>query len=88
MIALISLSIMFIHSPFTIVFGRLLQGFCTGVFSAIVPLYINEIVTPDLTNLGTLNQIFIASSQAFSNLLYYILSKFDSSPDYNWIWIS
>ena len=73
-VGVISLSLFFIHSPVTLVLGRLLQGLCTGVYSTIVPLYINEIVTPDLTNLGTLNQVFISSSQAFSFLLYYILA--------------
>ena len=88
MIAVISLSLFFIHSPFTLVVGRLLQGICTGIFSAIVPLYINEIVTPDLTNLGTLNQVFISSAQAFSYLFYYILDKITDSESIKWVWMS
>ena len=79
MFALGSVLVLLIHSPVTIVMGRLIQGLCTGIYSAIVPLYINEIVTPDLSNLGTLNQVFIASSQAFSYLLYYIMSKVTDS---------
>ena len=45
-------------------------------------------MTPDLSNLGTLNQVFIASSQAFSYLLYYILSKVTDSELTQWFWVS
>ena len=54
--------------------ARLIQGICTGVFSAIVPLYINEIVTSDCTNLGSFNQIFITFAQFFCYFLAYMLS--------------
>ena len=62
-----------IANPFVLLIGRLIQGICTGIFSAIVPLYINEIVTPDSSNLGSLNQIFISTAQGFCYLLYLIL---------------
>lgn len=79
-----TLLIAYIKSPVTFMIGRLLQGVCTGVFSAIVPLYINEIVTPDASNLGSLNQVFIAGAQGFSFLWYFILIK--TTRDDNIIW--
>ena len=84
----ISLLLYFIRSPVTLVIGRVTQGICTGIFVAIVPLYINEIVTPDLRNLGTMNQIFIAVSQAFSYLLYYVLTKITHSEEIRWLWVA
>ena len=82
------MAILLIHSPVTIVAGRLLQGFCTGLYTAFVPLYINEITTPDLAKLGTLNQIGIAFCQAFTYLLYFILSKLTDSQLTQWFWVS
>ena len=79
---------MVIHSPVTIVAGRLFQGLCTGLYIAFVPLYINEITTPDLAKLGTLNQIGIAVCQAFTYLLYYILSKLTDSELTQWFFVS
>ncbi len=74
----------YIKNPYTFILMRLLQGICTGIYSAIVPLYINEIVTPDLTNLGSLNQITIAFSQFFCFLLAFILNLvFEDSDDQN-----
>lgn len=65
----------YIKNPYTFLLMRLIQGICTGIYSAIVPLYINEIVTPDCTNLGSLNQIFIAFAQFFCFLLSFLLEK-------------
>lgn len=70
----------YIKNPYTFLIMRLIQGICTGIFSAIVPLYINEIVTPDCTNLGSLNQIFIAFAQFFCFLLSFVLDKVLSDP--------
>jgi MFS family permease len=76
LLAFLSILLMvYIYNPYTFLLARLLQGICTGIFSAIVPLYINEIVTPDCTNLGSLNQIFIGFAQFFCFLLAFILSK-------------
>jgi MFS family permease len=64
----------YIKNPYIFLLARLIQGICTGVFSAIVPLYINEIVTPDCTNLGSFNQILITFAQFFCYFLAYMLS--------------
>ena len=87
-IAFVSVAVMLVHSPVTLVVGRLFQGFCTGLFSAFVPLYINEITTPDLAKLGTLHQIGIAVCQAFNCLLYFVLSKLTDSQPTQWFWVS
>lgn len=57
---------------------------CTGIFSAIVPLYINEIVTPDAGSLGSLNQVFIAGAQGFCFLWYFILTKITTRDSLVW----
>jgi MFS family permease len=44
---------------------RVFQGICTGIFTAIVPLYINETITPKTSNLGSLNQIMLSFGQLF-----------------------
>lgn len=72
----------YIRNPFTFLICRVIQGVCTGVYSAIVPLYINEIVTPDCTNLGSFNQIFISLAQFLAYLIAFILHHaFEGSND-------
>lgn len=63
-------------------------GICTGIFSAIVPLYINEFVPLQLKNFGTFNQVFIASAQSFAFFLYFLLTeafKITDESAYNWM---
>ncbi len=74
-LAIIAYGVCFVKVGSMIFIGRLIIGVCTGVFSTIVPLYINEFVPLQLKNFGTLNQVFIASSQSFAFLLYYLLTE-------------
>jgi SP family sugar porter-like MFS transporter len=74
-LAIIAYGVCFVKVGSMIFIGRLIIGVCTGVFSSIVPLYINEFVPLQLKKFGTLNQIFIASSQSFAFLLYYLLTE-------------
>ena len=83
-IAALGLITIFIKTLPTFFIGRIIQGICTGIYSAIVPLYINEIVTPDSANLGSLNQLFISGAQAFCYLLYFILDKAGSNNEIKW----
>ncbi len=72
-----------------IIIGRLLIGICTGIFSAIVPLYINEFVPLQLKNFGTFNQVFIASAQSFAFFFYYLLTEpLKMADKYAYTWIS
>lgn len=75
LLAIIACGICFVKLGFMILIGRVIIGICTGVFSAIVPLYINEFVPLQLKNFGTLNQVFIASAQSFAFLFYYLLTE-------------
>lgn len=89
LIALISLGICLIKAGPAIIIGRLIIGICTGVFSAIVPLYINEFVPLQLKNFGTFNQVFIASAQSFAFFLYFLLTEpLKISDEAAYIWIS
>lgn len=40
-IAAVSILLILIKNPFTIIAGRSIQGISVGIFSAIVPLYLN-----------------------------------------------
>lgn len=87
-LGIISLVICFVKIPPAIIIGRLFIGICTGLFSAVIPLYINEITPLKLKNYGTFKLIFTASAQSFAFFFYYVLTeplKVSDSSAYDWI---
>jgi MFS family permease len=59
----------------SLVFGRFVLGLAVGLYSAIVPLFINELAPSELAGLfGTFNQLFIVLSVVFTNLLTFVIS--------------
>lgn len=59
-IALIGTGLTLITEPYSMVFGRLIQGFCVGANSSLVPLYISEVSPSEIAgSLGTVNQLLI-----------------------------
>jgi len=59
-IALIGTGLTLITEPHAMVFGRLIQGFCVGANSSLVPLYISEVAPTEIAGtLGTMNQLLI-----------------------------
>lgn len=57
-------------SPWTLLFGRFVQGYAVGSNSSIVPLYINEVAPVEAAgSMGTLNQLFICIGVLFAPLL-------------------
>lgn len=87
-LAIIGLAICYVKIGFMILIGRVIIGVCTGIFSAIVPLYINEFVPLQLKNFGTINQVLISSAQSFAFLFYYLLTDPIGITDksaYTWV---
>jgi len=59
-IAVIGTGLTVITEPHSMVFGRLIQGFCVGANSSLVPLYISEVSPSEISgSLGTANQLLI-----------------------------
>lgn len=55
---------------YTLIAGRAIQGLCVGLYSALVPLYINEISPMEVAGrLGALNQLLIVSGIVITNVL-------------------
>jgi len=70
LIALIGTGLTLITEPHAMVFGRLIQGFCVGANSSLVPLYINEVAPSEIAGtLGTMNQLLITIGVIFAPLI-------------------
>jgi len=60
LICIIGTVLTLVPSPYSLVFGRLIQGYCVGANSSLVPLYINEVSPKEIGGtLGTGNQLLI-----------------------------
>lgn len=55
---------------YTLIAGRIIQGLCVGLYSALVPLFVNEISPMEVAGrLGALNQLLIVSGIVITNLI-------------------
>lgn len=54
----------------TLIIGRIIQGLCVGLYSAIVPLFINELSPIEVSGkLGALNQLLIVFGIVITNVM-------------------
>lgn len=61
---------MLIPNFFSLIIGRAIQGICVGLYSSIVPLFINEFAPLEISGrLGALNQLLIVSGIVITNVL-------------------
>jgi len=76
-IALVGTGLTLITEPHAMVFGRLIQGFCVGANSSLVPLYISEVAPTEIAGtLGTMNQLLITIGVLVAPLLGLHMPKF------------
>ncbi len=59
-ISILAISVIQIKTLYTLLAGRIIQGICVGLYSAITPVYINQMLPASLSGLGALNQAAIA----------------------------
>lgn len=70
-------------NPYTLTLGRLVQGMCLGIISAITSLYIKEIVPKEVRgSMGILHQVMISLGVLSSFTLSYVLSFWYSPLSY------
>jgi MFS family permease len=63
---------------FMLLIGRVIQGLCVGLYSAIVPLFINEFAPLEISGrLGALNQLLIVSGIVVTNVLALFVPEID-----------
>lgn len=68
-------------------FFRLCQGIVAGAFSAISPLYINELSPTEISGpLGSYTQLLICGGCFFSCIFTYILVKITGDPTGSDFW--
>ncbi|KAG8063302.1 hypothetical protein GUJ93_ZPchr0003g17991 [Zizania palustris] len=68
-------TIYFAKGPTMLYFGRILLGYCTGVLSYVVPVFISEIAPKDLRGgLASSNQLFICSGCSATYIIGALLS--------------
>lgn len=64
-------------SFWTLLFGRLVQGFCLGFFTSIVPIMIKEYTPVELSGpMGTLYFFFFSSGYTLGFLVSFVLGQF------------
>lgn len=59
-VSVIAISTIQVKTLYTLLAGRIIQGVCVGLYSAITPLYINQMLPQSLSGMGALNQAVIA----------------------------
>jgi MFS family permease len=67
---MVGTSIILFPTFFTLIIGRSIQGICVGLYSAIVPLFINEYAPLEIAGrLGAINQLMIVSGIVLTNVI-------------------
>lgn len=72
----------------TLIIGRVLQGICIGIYTSVIPVFINEISPLELTGaLGTLSSIFITTGIIVTNILAIFVEDWDPvNPKESGLW--
>ena len=68
--------LIYIEYFYSLLFFRLLQGFCVGLFSAVAPLIVKELSPTEISGtLGTFNQLNVTLGVFLGTFFTYILKK-------------
>ena len=75
-IAIVVGCMLYIENFYSLLLFRVLQGFVVGAYSAITPLYINEISPVEISGtLGSYTQLLVCFGCFFASFFAYILKK-------------
>lgn len=88
-LAIVAGGVIFINHMVVFIIMRLIQGICVGMYTSIVPLYINEISPVEIESSTTpFTQIFCSCGATVAYLFYFILniSISDSQNYQDLIW--
>lgn len=79
-IQLIGTGLILIATFPTLIIGRILQGICVGIYTSLVPVFINEISPLELTGtFGTFSSSFIALGIIVTNILAIFVNDWDEN---------